>query len=1092
VPALSTAIVRLIQLSFFVLPLGIYVWKQAIVMDGASNGSEWTVWKYIFNWWGEAEATAAKNESYDGPPVCVESMLARYYPLLSCIHLVCTVVFCFHSLCLEYQIWYWSCQGTPTMRQPRTKKVQKLLEEKLGICTVLLGLIVGCTFFFAALFCARPYHLCFNAILDSDYDGNNDDDDFGDDATDENAIEYWVGSSSWYAMGALLATSQMAEVVVAALFYARLKTSANATLASASTNENDRSSPSADSDLHAGNHERIEELWADRCQCLFRCLSISTCFLFGGQDLIDNAQRDNSYQHVAQALADYLETKGTLDVVPTDLFTGLFVLQRIQRQRILQTRRRVFEESLSLLASAISLGSGGDGGFAARASNSSLPTSSEVCENPAEYIDSNHHSISSTDIAKMGLRSRLVSSNDLRGRVANSSRSPSPSPMSHSFVSTPVKTPNGKTNLLEGNPATSLSRSVSKSAHTSSSLIRPPAPPSQHLQQIQGLRQQQSQQNIYRRNNPSTTTNTDICLTPHNTNGDVSFYRATSRQVLNPFDPNDASTLEEGARMCKYALSIYTWMLYVFVHPVKGIPRLVCQCGLERGMADCCRSCCCKICGIMKDRNNTSSQTAASMPLRGRQLSSAANSHYNTNQQPLYSATATATATTSANFPRSRMASSRHSTEESDGRDEIEIHRHPESEDYPDSCGDPETSGDTFCEWHKRALLLVAGIPEADLVYAEFNNKLSSVPYCILLDHELSLVVLSIRGSLSMEDIVTDTLVLPESLEEIGKRYGFDGRGQHCHAGVLACAKNVLRDLQKYRWLERLLEQQYPDYSLRIVGHSLGAGVCTLLGYVLRSRYPSLKVFGFSPPGCTMTWEMATGCDSWSTTFVLDSDIVPRLSVLALEELRDEVLELIGRIKVPKHKVFKNFLRGRENRKRGCLFGGNSNSGVDGSSEENYDDDLEKLTQIINDTLDVVPSDTTYLLQLRDFLRVQDERKVARGETNSKSLRMYPPGKMIHLVRTGEERGCSHVLNQCLTCCTSNSGFLYTPVYISNDDLDEIVVTATMGTDHFIDRMCDELHTLSENFVSEINNNGREAVVAAYPCGLGGGHQGSM
>merc|ERR1719343_334628 len=78
--------------------------------------------------------------------------------------------------------------------------------------------------------------------------------------------------------------------------------------------------------------------------------------------------------------------------------------------------------------------------------------------------------------------------------------------------------------------------------------------------------------------------------------------------------------------------------------------------------------------------------------------------------------------------------------------------------------GDCKTSGDTFCEWHKRALLLVAGIPEADLVYAEFNNKLSTVPYCILLDHERSFVVLSVRGSLSMEDVVTDTLVLPDSL----------------------------------------------------------------------------------------------------------------------------------------------------------------------------------------------------------------------------------------------------------------------------------------------------------------------------------------
>jgi len=369
--------------------------------------------------------------------------------------------------------------------------------------------------------------------------------------------------------------------------------------------------------------------------------------------------------------------------------------------------------------------------------------------------------------------------------------------------------------------------------------------------------------------------------------------------------------------------------------------------------------------------------------------------------------------------------------------------------------------GDNLCEWHKRALLLVAGIPEADLVYAQFNNRLSSVPYCILLDHERSLVVLSIRGSLSLEDVVTDTLVLPESLEELGELYGFDGRGQYCHAGVLACFKNVLRDLQRYGWLERLLEREYPDYHLRIVGHSLGAGVCTLLGYVLRPKYPSLKVFGFSPPGCTMTWDLATSCTDWSTSFVLDSDIVSRLSVLALEDLRDEVLELVGRIKVPKYKVFEHFLKGRDGRK-GCLRG--SNEGNEDQESSHYDDDLEELTQIIDETLYDVPPDTIYQRQLRDFLRVQAERKEVRGETNSRSLRMYPPGKMIHLLKTGEEGGCAHMVNKCLSCCTSNSGFVYTPVYISNDDLDEIVVTATMGTDHFIDRMCDELHKISNEY----------------------------
>lgn len=939
------------------------------------------------------------NNDINDSPVCVESIFARYYPLLSAIHLLCTVIFCFYSLFLEQKIWHWSSQGTPTMRQPRTKNVQELLEKKIGICTVLLALIVGCIYFVAALFFARPYHQCFHSLLQSNanvYDEESVGGDF---------VDKWVGSRAWYALGALLAASQTAEVIFASLFYQRLKASADI------TNETNNSDSIAL--IHGIHHELTEELWADRCESLFRCLSISTCFLFGGKDLLDNAQRNNSYRHVAQALADYLETKGTLDVVPTDLFTGLFILQRIQRQRILQTRMNVFEESSALLSSAIGLESDRTN------TGSSLPSTRSDADLP-KPIDNHYHQLSSP--SKTGLRSRVTSSNDL--------------------------------------PA--------QAQPLSSSLIQSPAPPSRHLQQKNELRNQSSfrqrgKRNIYRRNDANQNAHVDLLEVPSNDSESSAFYHTTSRQVLDPSDPMDAATLEEGARLCKYALSIYTWMLYVFVHPITGLPRLVCQCGTSSGS-------CCKMCGILKrterNGNATNSPQGSSMPLRRHeQTLDPISGRYDTTQQR-----------------QENMGASGHSSAGSEDFEQMETGTQDETFHQERFHGDCETSGDTFCEWHKRALLLVAGIPEADLVYAEFNNKLSSVPYCILLDHERSFVVLSVRGSLSLEDIVTDTLVLPESLEEVGNKYGFDGSGQYCHAGVLACFENVMRDLERHGWLERLLEDQYPNYSLRIVGHSLGAGVSTLLGYVFRSKYPSLKVFGYSPPGCTMTWEMAAGSQTFATTFILDSDIVPRLSVKALENLRDEVLELIGRIKVPKHEVYQNFWKGKKNDgTRSCLFG---RGGVE-ANDYNYEDDLDELTHTIDETLDEVPSETIYQRQLSDFLRVQDERKQARGDTNSKNLRLYPPGKMIHLVRTGEESGLSHCLNQCLSCYTSNSGFVYTPMYISNDDLDEIVVTSTMGTDHFIDRMCDELHTISDKYASQAPGNGREA--AAYPCGIGSG-----
>ncbi len=218
-----------------------------------------------------------------------------------------------------------------------------------------------------------------------------------------------------------------------------------------------------------------------------------------------------------------------------------------------------------------------------------------------------------------------------------------------------------------------------------------------------------------------------------------------------------------------------------------------------------------------------------------------------------------------------------------------------------------------------------------------------------------------------------------------------------------------------------------------------------------------------------MTWELATRCEAWATSFVLDSDIVPRLSVLTLERLRDEVLDLVGRLKVPKHEVLESFWTGQS--RRACFYG---------ATTSHAQQDLQDLNALIEDWLffeederhreedehhlDQPPpyQRSIYYQQLQEFRRIQEERRQSRGST--RSILLYPPGRMIHLLKTGEEGGCGHISRKITTCCTTNSGFQYTPVYIANDDLDEIVVSPTMATDHFIDRMVDELSNLASDY----------------------------
>ena len=65
--------------------------------------------------------------------------------------------------------------------------------------------------------------------------------------------------------------------------------------------------------------------------------------------------------------------------------------------------------------------------------------------------------------------------------------------------------------------------------------------------------------------------------------------------------------------------------------------------------------------------------------------------------------------------------------------------------------------------------------------------------------------VLSIRGSLTLEDCVVDVLIDPSPLDELGRARDFEGRGQYCHGGVLECTLATHDDLTKHKILQTLL-----------------------------------------------------------------------------------------------------------------------------------------------------------------------------------------------------------------------------------------------------------------------------------------------
>lgn len=784
---------------------------------------------------------------------------AHWYCLFLNLWILGTLLFSIASVTLEARIAHWSSIGPPTQVEPRSSKVRQLLEFKLLWFSSICLFVIWCMGIVAVSW--APSH----------FKCQQDDPDQPLYSFLEPFLQWW-----WLA-GALLLISQLLEWIVSLIFCIQLfRTPVYVPGGTDETQQlrDDVIMP------YQYDHEIVEEMWAERCHSCCNALSAVSCYMFGGRHFSGNPS--NEFADVARALADFMESAEALDVVASDLVTGLIVLQRLQRQRIYASRREINSQSDRLIES------------------------SRVVEDDGNSVLTNGS----------GIRRRVQSTNKLT--IADAEEGDSGFGRSGS-----------QDHLLEATESSGRSSKLFGVTNHRDDFVR-----------------------------------RDSCL--------------LSREVV-----DDMALLEESARYAKYALAIYTWVLYLYVHPITGPARL-----LGRNRCKC-------LCKDTKRRRGATPESPTSLPSQGSAVSL---------------------------------------MELSNGTGRIE--------------------GDNLCEVHKNAMLLTAGLDDADLVYVQLKSSFTENPYCILLDHEWKTVVVSVRGTFSLEDCVTDALIEPKDLSLLGREFGFDAEDEHCHRGVLTCTQNVYRDLERHGVLDSLLlgeGAQYPDYTLRLVGHSLGAATCTLLSYMLKQKFPTLRCVNYSPPGCSFTWDLATRCKEWCTSCVLDSDLVPRLSVNALLDLRNEVLGLIGRIKVPKIEVARRFVH--TSGFWGCF-----------TCQRPDPEDRESLMQSIQEILyefDQVP-DSEYQRQLTLFQEVQEERKRRRGA--ARSIKLYPPGRIIHLVKTGEKRTCVSGIAKCLTCWTTNHGAHYYPVWIENDTLDEIVVSPTMGVDHFPNRVQATVESVAKDF----------------------------
>ncbi|KAF8708689.1 hypothetical protein HU200_030071 [Digitaria exilis] len=188
------------------------------------------------------------------------------------------------------------------------------------------------------------------------------------------------------------------------------------------------------------------------------------------------------------------------------------------------------------------------------------------------------------------------------------------------------------------------------------------------------------------------------------------------------------------------------------------------------------------------------------------------------------------------------------------------------------------------------AFLKFGGYKQEDILIHKARARLMQPSFALVCDKRTKCFLLFIRGAISTKERLTAA-----TAAEVPFHHIILSEGQinnvvlgYAHCGMLAGA----------RWIARLAIphlhnkiKEFPGYQIKVIGHSMGAGIGSILTYILREHYEfsSCSCLAFAPPAC-MTWELAESGKDFITSLVNRNDVVPAISKVSSESLRSEVM----------------------------------------------------------------------------------------------------------------------------------------------------------------------------------------------------------
>uniref|UniRef100_A0ACD5WDB4 Uncharacterized protein n=1 Tax=Avena sativa TaxID=4498 RepID=A0ACD5WDB4_AVESA len=186
--------------------------------------------------------------------------------------------------------------------------------------------------------------------------------------------------------------------------------------------------------------------------------------------------------------------------------------------------------------------------------------------------------------------------------------------------------------------------------------------------------------------------------------------------------------------------------------------------------------------------------------------------------------------------------------------------------------------------------LKLGGYSQEDILIHKSRARLMQPSFALVRDKKSKCFLIFIRGAISTKERLTAAASVEVPFHHIILT---DGRIDnvilgYAHCGMLAAA----------RWIANLAIlplrnaiREFPDYQVKVIGHSMGAGIGAILTYMLREQYDftSCTCLAFGPAAC-VTWELAESGKVFITSLVNRDDVVPAFSKVSIESLRSEVM----------------------------------------------------------------------------------------------------------------------------------------------------------------------------------------------------------